>query len=286
MYKVPDTILVNLHSKQSVLAHRRQPQIHSQITSILELATRSKGHPYDLEDKEYRALATVPDYADRKGPVARLAETVKFLYRIERIAAIRFRVTNFTDATLAGMVDSKEFARALTRRFQPNSKPTHDGKWPSLSSIASGQYANPRNMAWWCPVPPSVPGDPRDVISSAAKSGLCHEHIPIDGVILRVAVPKIDKSNLSIPTIHEAFDQPVFLPITCGKCDYGISIDLSNTDLAYGNPECLSGPLPVGSIDILPFRLSASDLSLAGGTSLLEKSDALRAFYEEEASGN
>lgn len=215
-------------------------------------------HPFALTyEQEIEFVEKTKIFSEgAKGVVAKVKEA-EHIYRIQPIRGF-LRTVKWSDPSVTPNDPDEVWDKLIN-----NSKKSSDG-WLKLKRYAGGTYpAQPNdennlkywNFAWW-----TTYDLPINVMLGATKIGMFSNWVVPKTVVLRTPAPHItDKQVAHVPTIIDAFMQPIFHPVLdAPPPEAGITIDLSNDALGEGVDEYIIKPVNTEFIEILPYPVSAA----------------------------
>ena len=243
-----------VHQLRQRLAVALQPAHTASLTQLDELLQGfAREHPYNLAEDHFPVLCSVAAFGN--GPAGRRvgAPAVTYLYRLHAVKNIPRDVTLWR-----GLISPKEKNETLFQHFR--SQAAAAGGWCPLSRLAEGDLRGPRGFTWWSTH--EISG--RNPLESALRLGLPYDYTPVYAVILRLRCGPIALPATCVPSVVDAFDQPVFRPTADStRPAAGLTIRLSATrTFCDGEAEYCIGSIPVESVEILPVLINES---LRGG---------------------
>lgn len=244
-------LLTEIHDRRQTCGKSRQPTNANILDSLAAVLNNEikQPHPYAFTEHELKLFDDKTNVFSMCGRGNRATpRTTDYLYRVVNKghlpAFTRLRWRGFRkDPTLL-------WDTLLTR--------SNKGKdWLPLAEFADNHYPPGVVKAWFsCTWWTDFPLDP-DVILGAYTIGLFTECISDQVYILRVPISAVQSLQAArVPTVVEAFLQPVFRPTREASADAGVTINLAT----YKHPvpgvgEFSLRRFPVTLIEIKPLPL-------------------------------
>jgi len=257
--------LENLYKIRQEKGKKRQKR-HEELLDELHDKIQPLLHPYAVEEKErdrfYASLRTARDeegnaayYSGSKGYEAKVDST--YIYRITTAyqLATRFQADwIFTEINLS--IENREFV--FNERFLEEVAKYED--WIPLSLVAKGNLKYPRNFSFWT----SHEYDRNDILVESFRAGLASDWFDRLIVVLRCDIEDAKELKICVPTVIDAYDQPIFHPTEENEASppiFGTAININETPLCLGYPEFVVGEISVDKIKFIPCKLERIGIS-------------------------
>lgn len=232
-------------------------------------------HPYNLA-KQHQEWLVDRDPAFRgpsQGHVVQ-APAGDYLFRFQNFKALLY----LHERRRVETYDDDEWHRKLVQEHR------RTGNWIGLARVIRGPYRGRRALSWWTSQPLSA----SEIVAAVYRIGMARNWLTPRGLILRCRRKALVDARLSVPTVLDAFDQPIFLATSDGaQPSAGHAIDLTRPDaLTIGDDEYVAGEIAVSQIDFIPLEIPAAAATdphfVEDGAPLL---DHLLAFYNTQITG-
>jgi hypothetical protein len=246
-------LLAEIHGCRQVCGKKRQPTHTTMLDRLAEVMTGElkTTHPYDLKEAHLDLINQKTKIFAMGGMGSRAKTTSSYMYRVIN----KGHLQSFVKLKWPG------YRNNPTRLWKSMLTKSRKGRdWLRLRDFAESDYPGGSvngwfNSTWWTDYPLD-----QDVILGAYTVGMFSEWITDEVYVLRVSVRALPSPDLArVPTVVEAFLQPVFQPAEEPSAQAGVTINLST----YNQPEDGVGefslrPFAVESIEIKPVQLDSA----------------------------
>lgn len=97
------------------------------------------------------------------------------------------------------------------------------------------------------------------LVELAYKIGMVNHWVDDQMLLLKIKARHLQPDQVGVPSVIDAFDQPIFDPAIGGKSKRGRAIHI-DSDLKPGHTEFVLGAIPVDHIQFIPVRINKDQL--------------------------
>lgn len=246
-------LLAEIHGCRQACGKKRQPTHATMLDRLANVMTGelNTAHPYDLKEGDLNLINQKTKIFSMGGLGNRaVPKASTHLYRVVN----KGHLQSFVRLKWPGYRNNPT---RLWKSLLTKSRKGQD--WLRLRDFAESDYPGGPvnswfNSTWWTDYPLD-----RDVILGAYTVGMFSEWITDEVYVLRVSVRALPSPELArVPTVVEAFLQPVFQPTEEPAAEAGVTINLSTYKQPVdGVDEFSLRPFAVESIEIKPVQLDS-----------------------------
>lgn len=274
-----EDLKTQIHQLRNSCGSRRQSSFADKLEKLSEaLSNCGKSHPYSLNDKLEDFVDQTKIFSEGTQGILASIKDENYLYRVQSLRGFLKNV-EWADLSI-----NYKVAKEVWNKLVISSKRTSDG-WLKLDRFVQGTYplevADVDNLKWWNFAWWTTHSLLDNLILGAAKIGMCSTWISNENIVLRASVKAVKAKPISfVPTIIDAFLQPIFYPVEeMPAPTSGVTIDLSNDNLGIGVDEYVIKPIEVNAIEIFPIPIE-DDFRKLHGAGCEENTHLLRALID------
>jgi len=273
--------LIDLYLTRQAIGKIRQSR-HSKALDELDTAMKPVNSPYDdsqIDRDFYDRLTTVKDRfgnlvffdgsmgypvsvrddADERSYVYiyRLTSAYKLAKELKFYGNWNLSTINMSDE----IIFDAEFFEYINLRFSG---------WIDFTVLGKNTLKYRRNFSFWTDHEININNTRQDIF----QLGLTSDWFGDRGLILRCRIHDSTVTKFHVPTVIDAFDQPIFYPtsdVSGPECGRAIHIDTDPFEL--GKNEFAVGEIDVETLEFIPVELSGNKINFEGNTVLWDKLD-------------
>lgn len=236
-------MLEEIYIQRRRIANDIQPFKHDSISKLDDVLQSFTGinNPYEsFDDFQYKELYKCCSEFEKGASCTKLKANTSSAY-LYRYTPIRKLIGGKDSTWDRALIDSDDAFKFLLDACK-------DDEWFKLSTVMTGTYKNPRGFSWWtC--------NEINTLENLFKLGLVTNWVDIESVIMRIKITTAIKHRLNVPSVIDAFAQPIFYPKALGA-NSGITLNLNDLiKFENGNTEYVIGEVDISDIEIFPIDI-------------------------------
>lgn len=238
--------LIHLHEIRQVKGKQRQKR-HSKVLDDLDNIMKPVKSPYDpnvVDRNVYDRLRTHNLFIS--GSIGYEASILnsEYIYRLTSAYKLAKVFQEHNNWIFKVRPSTKSVEKVFNVRFRaefPNKN-----TWINLTKCAKGNLIYKRNFSFWT----SEEYDHDNMVTDSFRVGLATDWFDKLGIILRCKFSEVYPIDIRVPTVIDAFDQPIFHPRRDSiSPKNGMAIHINCDPLTLGKQEFVVGEIPADKIE-------------------------------------
>lgn len=258
----------------------RQADLSEDFEKLRALLFKKSKLPFDrLNEREMEELVDCCS-SFRQGGHWQIGEysNNRYFYRIENLESFLAKHDDifYKDLAVPGTIlintstnSARDIFSLLVKKYTKGEK-----NWQPLEKLTPG-YLSRRGFSWWTNdfnfdtqgkfpsgfIGNQLTADNRWLLDFAFNVGICSDWLSEYILFLRLDSDQVDRENIRIPSIIDAFTQPIFSPQAFQENRrWGLAFDL-NKEVKPFYREFVLKNIPVTAVEYLPIRINLAALN-------------------------